>query len=413
MKHIEMVFKGFDPAKENITDLTFMGEAAISEVRAFHKSFLGYEPTPLRSLSNLAKHFGVEAIMVKDESYRFGLNAFKVLGGAYAIGKYISERLGRPMSELSFERLKSDEIKAVLGEVTFVTATDGNHGRGVAWAARELGQKAVVYMPKGSSEYRLEQILKEGAEASITDMNYDDAVRLSDQVAKARGGVLVQDSSWPGYMDIPTWIMQGYATLMDETVEQIEALGAHMPTHVFLQAGVGSFAGSMLGYLAARLGEAKPICVIVEPDEAACIYKSFKYGDGRPHNVTGFMPTMMAGLACGEPSLVAWGVLRDYAEAAVSCPDEVSAYGMRILGNPLPGDDKVVSGESGAVGIGLLGLLMRAQTGDDAVDDAVRLKAFAEQLGLDHTSRILIISTEGDTDPENYRNVVWDGYRPL
>lgn len=413
MKPIEMVYKGFDSKKENLTDLSFMGKAAIDEVRAFHRSFPQYEPTPLRVLGQLSEQLGVASIMVKDESYRFGLNAFKVLGGTYAIGKYISEQLGYPMSQMSFERLKSDEIKAVLGEVTFVTATDGNHGRGVAWAARELGQKAVVYMPKGSAEYRLEQILKEGAEASITELNYDDAVRLSDKVARERGGVLVQDSSWPGYMDIPTWIMQGYATLMDEAIEQIGALGMMMPTHVFLQAGVGSFAGSMLGYLAARLGEEKPVCVIVEPDEAACIYKSFRKNDGEPHSVTGFMPTMMAGLACGEPSLVAWGVLRDYAEAAVSCPDEVSAYGMRILGNPLSGDEKVISGESGAVGIGLLALLMRAKLGDDAIDDTIRLKAFAEQIGLDASSRILLISTEGDTDPVNYRNVVWDGYRPL
>ena len=404
MKPIEMVFKKLDLSRDDKTDLTFMGKEVIDEVRAFHKSFPQYECTPLRDLKHLAKHLGVASIMVKDESYRFGLNAFKVLGGAYAIGKYIASQLDVPISELPFQRLKSDEIKAVIGDVTFVTATDGNHGRGVAWAARELGQKAVVYMPKGSAEYRLNQILNEGAEASITELNYDDAVRLSDKTAKERGGVLVQDSSWPGYMDIPTWIMQGYATLMDEAIEQIETLGEQMPTHVFLQAGVGSFAGSMIGYLAARLGENKPVAVIVEPDEAACIFKSFKIGDGEPHHVTGFMPTMMAGLACGEPSLVAWGVLRDYAEAAVSCPDEVSAYGMRMLGNPLGDDEKVISGESGAVGVGLLGLLLSGNS---------EQRQLADQLGLDQNSRILFISTEGDTDPENYRKVVWEGINCL
>ncbi|HAS72968.1 MAG TPA: diaminopropionate ammonia-lyase [Clostridiales bacterium UBA8960] len=404
MKPIEMVFKKLDLSRDDKTDLTFMGKEVIDEVRAFHKSFPQYECTPLRDLKHLAKHLGVASIMVKDESYRFGLNAFKVLGGAYAIGKYIASQLDVPISELPFQRLKSDEIKAVIGDVTFVTATDGNHGRGVAWAARELGQKAVVYMPKGSAEYRLNQILNEGAEASITELNYDDAVRLSDKTAKERGGVLVQDSSWPGYMDIPTWIMQGYATLMDEAIEQIETLGEQMPTHVFLQAGVGSFAGSMIGYLAARLGENKPVAVIVEPDEAACIFKSFKIGDGEPHHVTGFMPTMMAGLACGEPSLVAWGVLRDYAEVAVSCPDEVSAYGMRMLGNPLGDDEKVISGESGAVGVGLLGLLLSGNS---------EQRQLADQLGLDQNSRILFISTEGDTDPENYRKVVWEGINCL
>lgn len=386
----------------NKTNPDFIGTEITAKVRDFHKSFPQYAPTPLQNLEALAKAYGVEAIWIKDESYRFGLNAFKVLGGSYAIGKYLAERLNTPLEDLSFEKLKSKEMKEKMGEITFVTATDGNHGRGIAWAARELGQKSVVYMPKGSSQIRLDNIRNEGAEASITDLNYDDAVRLANRYAEDHNGVLVQDSSWEGYMDIPTWIMQGYATLVDEAVEQIKALGHDRPTHVFLQAGVGSFAGSILGYLVSAFGDSYPVTVVVEPDEAACLFKSMTIADGEPHAVTGDMPTIMAGLACGEPSLVAWGVLRDYADGYLSCPDAIAAKGMRILGNPLKNDPQVISGESGAVGMGALSLLIQ----DPAYKD------LAKQLKLDENSKILIISTEGDTDPENYRSIVWDGAYP-
>lgn len=381
------------------TSVEFLDKQVVSKVRNFHKSFPEYEITPLQSLNQLAEKLGVSSIWVKDESYRFGLNAFKVLGGSYAVGKYLAERLNMDISELSFEKLKSKEIKERLGEVTFVTATDGNHGRGIAWAARQLGQKAVVFMPKGSSAIRLNNIKNEGAEATITDLNYDDAVRLASKYAEEHNGVLVQDSAWDGYEEIPTWIMQGYATLIDEAIEQIKAENKGMPTHIFLQAGVGSFAGSILGYLEAVFGEKRPITTIVEPNEAACIFKSVKENDGKPHAVTGYMPTIMAGLACGEPSTVAWGILKDYADMYISCPDFVAARGMRILGNPLADDPKVISGESGAVGLGILSLILQDN----------HLKEIAEKLNIDKDSRILLISTEGDTDPEGYREIVWDG----
>lgn len=384
------------------TSVEFLNKEVVNKVRNFHKSFQEYEITPLQNLNELAKKLGVSKIWVKDESYRFGLNAFKVLGGSYAVGKYLAEKLDMDISELSFEKLKSKEIKERLGEITFVTATDGNHGRGIAWAAKQLGQNAVVFMPKGSSVTRLNNIKNEGAEATITDLNYDDAVRLASQYADEHNGVLVQDSSWEGYKDIPTWIMQGYATLIDEAIEQIEAEGKGKPTHVFLQAGVGSFAGSVLGYLEAVFGEDKPITTIIEPNEAACIYKSVKENDGEPHAVTGYMPTIMAGLACGEPSIVAWRILKDYADMYISCPDFVAARGMRILGNPLKDDPKVISGESGAVGLGIVSLMLQDNN----------LKELAEKLNINKDSRILLISTEGDTDPEGYRQIVWDGKYP-
>ncbi|THE13166.1 diaminopropionate ammonia-lyase [Bacillus timonensis] len=382
----------------------FLNGEVVEKVRNFHESFPEYKVTPLHSLDTLSKQFGVNHIWVKDESYRFGLNAFKVLGGSYAVGKYLAKRVKVDISELSFEKLRSEEIKEQLGDITFVTATDGNHGRGIAWAANQLGQKSVVYMPKGSSEIRLNNIRKEGAEASITDLNYDDTVRLASQKAKENDWVLVQDTAWDGYEEIPAWIMQGYLTIIDEAMEQIAEANDDRPTHVFLQAGVGSFAGSVLGYLVEKFGDEHPVTVIVEPDQADCLYQSMKVGDGKPHAVTGSLNTIMAGLACGEPSKTSWGILKDYASVFVSCPDYVAARGMRILANPLGCDPHIVSGESGAaVGIGLVSLLAEKRLQND----------LKNSLKLDQNSKILVISTEGDTDADHYRKVVWDGAYPF
>jgi diaminopropionate ammonia-lyase len=373
--------------------------AAAAKVMAFHRSFHEYAPTPLVRLSGLAKKLGLANILVKDESKRFGLNAFKVLGGSYAIGRILAERLNRPIESLSREELASEAIRKRLGDITFVTATDGNHGRGVAWTAQQLGQKAVVFMPKGSAEIRAKNIRATGAECHITEYNYDDSVRLADKYANEHGGIMVQDTAWEGYEDIPRWIMQGYMTLAVEAVEQMRAMGIEKPTHLFLQAGVGSFAGAALGYMAVALGNDLPVTTIVEPHIANCILRSLKATDGAPKIVTGEMQTIMAGLACGEPSTISWGVLRDYSDAGISCPDYIAANGMRILAAPVPGDTPVVSGESGAVTTGMVEWLMRTPEGH----------GIAAKLGLTADSTIMLVSTEGDTSPELYRDIVWHG----
>ncbi|WKA60215.1 diaminopropionate ammonia-lyase [Planococcus shenhongbingii] len=380
----------------------FMNRKAVEQARNFHKSFPEYKVTPLHSLTGLSKHLKVCNIWVKDESHRFGLNAFKVLGGSYALGKYLAEKLNADISEVSFQKLRSHEVKERLGALTFVTATDGNHGRGIAWAASQLGQKSVVCMPKGSSPIRLDNIRKEGAEAFITELNYDDTVKLANRMAEENGWVLVQDTAWDGYEEIPIWIMQGYGTIMDEALEQMAETGVDRPTHVFLQAGVGSFAGSMLGCLVEKYGDERPVTVIIEPEKAACLYKSIRIGDGKPHAVTGALDTIMAGLACGEPSIASWGILKDFAEIFVSCPDYVAARGMRILANPISSDPRIISGESGAVGMGLLSQLAENEN----------LSRMKKELNLNQDSKVLIISTEGDTDPGHYRKVVWDGAYP-
>lgn len=378
--------------------IEFLSREEVSKAKNFHESFKEYDKTPLVELDNLAKKIGVKGIYLKDESYRFGLNAFKVLGGSFAMGRYLADKLGEDIENLTYEKLSSDEAREKLGDITFVTATDGNHGRGVAWTANKLGQKSVVYMPKGSSLKRLNNIKAEGAEASITDLNYDDAVRLAAKYADEHNGLMVQDTAWEGYEKIPAWIMQGYGTMALEALDQLNAIKVIKPTHIFVQAGVGSLAGAVQGFFASEFKDECPKTVIVEANLADCFYKSAVANDGNARFVGGDMQTIMAGLACGEPNTIGWEVLKNHAEAFVSCPDWVSAKGMRILGNPLKGDKKVTSGESGAVTTGLLYEIM---TNKDYKD-------LKEALELDENSRVLLFSTEGDTDPDKYREIVWN-----
>ena len=378
--------------------IKFLSKEEVSKAKKFHESFSEYDKTPLVELDNLAKRIGVKGIYLKDESYRFGLNAFKVLGGSFAMGRYLADRLEEDIKDLPYERLTSDEVREKLGDITFVTATDGNHGRGVAWTANRLKQKSVVYMPKGSSLQRLNNIKAEGADASITDLNYDDAVRLAAKYADEHNGLMVQDTAWEGYEKIPAWIMQGYGTMALEALEQLNSIKVIKPTHIFVQAGVGSLAGAVQGFFASEFGEECPKTVIVESNLADCFYKSAIADDGEARFVGGDMQTIMAGLACGEPNTIGWEVLKNHSTAFVSCPDWVSAKGMRILGNPLKGDEKVTSGESGAVTTGLLYEIM---TNEDYKD-------LKEALELDENSRVLLFSTEGDTDPEKYREIVWN-----
>ena len=376
-------------------DLDFLSPAQAEKIRAYHATFPMYRPTPLVSLPETAACLGLGSIHVKDESKRFGLNAFKVLGGSYAIGNYLAKRLGKSLSETGYDVLTAPETRKELGDITFITATDGNHGRGVAWTAATLGQKSVVHMPKGTVAERLNNIRLAGADADIIDGNYDDAVRLSRKEAAENHWVIVQDTSWEGYEEIPAWIMQGYCTMGLEAYEQLP----QKPTHIFLQAGVGSMAGTIAALFASIYGEDRPKVIIVEPNNADCFYRTARANDGKTHIVTGDMQTIMAGLACGEPCGLAWEILRDYADYFIAFPDWAAARGMRILGNPMGADDRVISGESGASAFGCMAAILTEPA----------LAPLKQELELDKTSRVLFFSTEGDTDRENYRKIVWDG----
>jgi len=381
--------------------LALMSEGEVEKAHRFHSSFPQYTETPLADLSNMAEYLGIGGIYVKDESYRFGLNAFKVLGGSYALGRYIAGKLGKDIADIDYQTLVSDETKEQLGDITFYTATDGNHGRGVAWAAHHLRQKSVVLMPVGSSQTRLANIRKEGADASITDLNYDNAVRLANKMAgEDPQGVMVQDTAWPGYEEIPGWIMQGYGTMSYEAHRQLLAAGVKRPTHIFVQAGVGSLAGSVTGYFANLYPDNPPVVSVVEASAANCLYISC-FAE-RLVQVRGNLATIMAGLACGEGNTISWEILKNYGKFFVSCPDWVAARGMRVLAVPLKGDDPVISGESGAVTMGLLFSIFRDR----------EYETFRQFLGLDGDSVVLLFSTEGNTDPERFRAAVWDGEFP-
>lgn len=389
--------------KSDDKQLGVMSLENVAKARKFHSSFPQYSVTPLAGLNNMAEYLGLGGLYIKDESYRFGLNAFKVLGGSFAMARYIASELGRDVSEVDYAYLTSQKLKEEFGQATFFTATDGNHGRGVAWAANKLGQKAVVHMPKGSTKPRFDNIAREGAKVTIETVNYDDCVRMAAaEAAETPRGVVVQDTAWDGYEEIPAWIMQGYGTMAAEAAEQLKTAGVERPTHIFVQAGVGSLAGAMQGYFANLFPDNTPTTVIMEAQAADCLYKGAVAGDGNLRIVDGDLQTIMAGLACGEPNTISWDILKNHSSFFVSCPDWVSAKGMRMLGAPVKGDPQVVSGESGAVGMGLVATLMESD----------EYKELREAIGLNKDSKVLMFSTEGDTDPENYRKVVWNGTNP-
>lgn len=363
------------------------------KAREFHRSFPMYKETPLHSLNALADECGVSGIYIKDESYRFGLNAFKVLGGSFAIGNYIAERTGEDISGMPFEKMISDEVRDALGELTFITATDGNHGRGVAWTANVLKQKSIVYMPKGTARERLDNILKLGSDASITELSYDDAVRKAAEEAEEKGYVLVQDTSWAGYEKIPATIMQGYTTMALETVEQLHGV---LPTHVFLQAGVGSMAGAVTSFLHDYYRQSMPRIIVVEPETADCCCRTAEADDGKLHAVESEMNTIMAGLACGEVCPLAWEILKEHVAAFVRIKDASAENGMRLLARPRGNDPAIVSGESGAAGFSAAYEIVTSPERGD----------LKKKLGIGKDSVILCFSTEGATDRENYRRIV-------
>ena len=395
MQVLQLELAKNNPAHEEQEVLKNFDKAAVKKARDFHKSMWGYyKPTHLVELKELAAWLGVKSIFVKDESKRFGLKSFKALGGSYAIACYLAKRLGKHIENISFDYLASDAIRERLGRVTFATATDGNHGRGIAWMARILGFPSVVYMPKGSAQARSEAIAKEGAAVKITEENYDDTVRMLVTDAARNGWTVVQDTAWPGYEEIPLWIMQGYTTMVGEALEALP----EPPTHVFAQAGVGSMAGAAQAVIASYGYAEEPIFTVLEASAANCFFRSFE--QGKMVAVGGELNTIMAGLACGEINPLAWDIIKNYSRFCLSCRDEVAALGMRLWGNPLGDDEKIIAGESGAIGGGVIGLL----------DKYHNLKT---DLKLKKDSVMLFFNTEGDTFPDKYRDIVWGGLLPV
>ena len=405
------------------------GPRAAEAVGALHRQVPGYAPTPLLALDGLARELGVKKIYVKNEAERFGLHAFKGLGGVYGMFRILCERYqldpAAATPEMVREKVAQEAQAAQAGQTeqaaqeaqstqavqatqkaqtpVFVSATDGNHGRGVAWAGGIFGCRVHIYMPVCSAEARAQAIREAGpAEVTITDLSYDEAVGRALEESRANGWYLIQDTAWDGYEQIPTWIMQGYLTMAAEADAQLRALGER-PTHLFLQAGAGSLAGSQLAYFASVYGDNKPVTAIVEPDASNAIFRSAGAGDGTAQSVPGAPFTIMAGLNCGTPCSTAWPILRDWAEFYLSCPDFVAAQGMRLYAQGTNGDPRITAGESGAATLGALSMLCISQ----------ELKGAAEAMHLSGDSVVLLFNTEGNTDPVNYRDILENGKYPL
>ena len=360
--------------------------AALAEI----SSWPGYSPTPLRELPGLTRVLGLARIWYKDESGRFGLKSFKALGGAYAVFRLLRQKIQRLTgAEVTSRDIAAGVHRDVVRQITVTCATDGNHGRSVAWGARLFGCSCVIYIHAGVSEGRRAAIARFGAEVVRVDGNYDDAVRHAATQAARNGWFVISDTSYEGYSDIPRDVMHGYTVMADEVIRQLPA--GEAPTHVFVQAGVGGLAAALCGRFWQAWGANRPRFVVVEPDKADCHFQSAVHG--RPTAVTGDLETVMAGLACGEVSLIAWRVLDCGADAFITIPDERALATVRLLANGEHGDTPLVAGETGVASLG--GLIAAAS------DAAARAK-----LGLGSDARVLTFGSEGDTDPEIYRRIV-------
>ncbi|MCM2339768.1 diaminopropionate ammonia-lyase [Rhodoferax sp.] len=368
---------------------TLLSDAALAQARAVITSWPGYAVTPLCALPGLARAAGVASIHYKDEGSRFGLGSFKALGGAYAVARLLCRELGQRLDRnVSHTDLQNDPaLRQACADITVTCATDGNHGRSVAWGAQMLGCRCVIYIHASVSEGRKEAIARYGAQVVRTDGNYDDAVQQADRDANANGWFVISDTSYPGYMDIPRDVMQGYQLMVHEAVSALP----QWPTHVFVQAGVGGFAAAVCAYFWERNAEQRPVFVVVEPERADCLLQSARAG--AVVAVKGDLDTLMAGLACGEVSLLAWDVLATGANAFCTIPDAAAVDAMRLLASPQGGDPVIVAGESAVAG--LAAALLIAQ------DSTARAS-----LGLGPDSRALLFGSEGDTDPALYQQLV-------
>ncbi|MEQ8968333.1 MAG: diaminopropionate ammonia-lyase [Azospirillaceae bacterium] len=364
-----------------------LNDAGLAAARAAIGAWPGYAVSPLVSLPGLAAAMGVAEIRVKDESARFGLSSFKALGGAYAVARLLAGRAAAAGRDLDMAAIAGGAARDLAAGLTVCCATDGNHGRSVAWGAERFGCRAVIFLHATVSEARERAIARFGAEIRRVAGTYDDSVREAEATAAREGWTVVSDTSYPGYTEIPKDVMQGYEVMAAEAFEALD----RPPTHLFLQTGVGGMAAAVAGLAKRRFGAARPVVVLADPARAACWVESFRAS--RPVAAEGDLDTVMAGLACGEVSLLAWEILADHADAAIALPDDTVAGLMRRLARPADGDPPVVAGESAVAGLAALEAAM--------ADDNARAR-----LGLDAEARVLVFSTEGDTDPALYERLV-------
>jgi diaminopropionate ammonia-lyase len=369
-------------------EAAILNDEAYELARATISAWPGYAPTPLVALPGIAAATGVSSIHYKDEATRFGLGSFKALGGAYAVcrllQRLVAERTG---AEPTVADLVTGRHAGIVGDITVCCATDGNHGRSVAWGARTFGCKCVIFIHATVSNARRQAIEAFGAKVVRTEGNYDDSVHAAQETAVREGWYVVSDTSYEGYTEIPKDVMQGYELMAAEALDQ----WPEPVTHVFLQTGVGGMAAAIAACLWRRFSARRPVIVLADPLRSACWLESIRAG--RPAAVTGDLDTIMAGLACGEVSILAWTILRHAADAVIAIDDDVAVDCMRLMAEGRYGDRPLVAGESAVAGLAAL----LAVSGD---------KAAREGLNIDARSRILLFGTEGDTDPALYEQLV-------
>ena len=352
-----------------------------------------YAPTPLLSLPALAQSLGVEKLLYKDEGQRFGLKSFKALGGAYAVYRLLAQAIARQTggAPVAAADIVAGKWRDEVFDLTVTCATDGNHGRSVAWGAQLFGCRCVIYIHATVSQGRADAIAAYGAEVIRVPGNYDDSVRHAEGQARANGWTVVSDTTYDGYRDIPIDVMHGYGVLAREIVDQ---MGAEPPTHELVQSGVGAFAASVGAAFWLAWDERRPRLIVVEPTAADCHLRSALAG--RLVAVTGALNTIQAGLACGEVSPAAWEIIRGAASGFVAMDDRFVLEAVRALADPGGNDPAIVAGETGAAGLAAM-IALRNQP---------RLR---DLLQIDAASRVLVIGTEGDTDPEIYQRIVGRG----
>jgi len=391
------MFEAFEEAVIGYQALNLHDDGAVRSVlspenfaaaRAEITTWDGYSPTPLVQLDALSKSVGVSGIYYKDEGQRFGLGSFKALGGAYAGLRVLARELSRQLGhEVTLEDIHSGRYAKQVSGITLCSATDGNHGKSLAWGAQRFGCKCKIYIHAEVSEGRAKALRQYGADVIRVEGDYDDSVNIAREQANEHGWFVVSDTSWEGYTEPPRDVMAGYGVLVDEIATQIDA----PPTHVFVQGGVGGLAAAVFARLSQIYGDDAPRMIVVEPELAACLFASAKVGTPRSVNIE--EETWMGGLSCGEPSEMAWQVLRETASDFVTVPESLVKPSLKILAEPLGGDAPIAAGESAIAGLAALLAIMQ---------NTKRATA----LGLSEQSRVLLIGSEGITDSETYAAVM-------
>jgi len=363
-----------------------LNDEAFEIARSTIMEWPGYSVSPLHSLSDVARECRVAAVYYQDEGGRFGLGSFKALGGAYAVARQLARVIKQETGEtVAPADVGNSQYRAIAREVTVCCATDGNHGRSVAWGARNFGCRCEIFIHATVSEARKAAIEAFGATVNRVSGNYDDSVAEAQRVADKNGWIVVSDTSYPGYTEIPKDVMQGYELMVAEALSEL----ADPPTHVFLQTGVGGMAAAVAAHLIRNL-TVRPKIILADPELSACWYESLRKGE--PVAVGGDLDTIMAGLACGEVSLLAWSILKQSVDAVVVISDASAVAGMRRLANP-DNDPVIIAGES-AVG-GLAAFTAVASNEEER-----------RALNLNADSRVLVFGTESDTDAELYQELV-------